>query len=308
VTWARRERAGATLETHLILVAAQVCFGSLAVAGRLAMPHIPANAIVLTRLFGGFVVFTLLARAQRAPAIARADALAVAGCAVLGVVLNMVFFLNGLARSTATNATVLGSTIPVFTALFALALGREAFRRRRFAGIAVALAGAMVLVGAWNVSGDREHMVGNVMVLINAASYGLYLVVVRPYAQRYRPAALASGVFLVGLIIVFPIAIGDWVRLAPTLTARDVGLLGFIVAVPTVGAYLFTQLALQRAESSLVASYIYLQPVVAAIGAILILGERPGPQVGIAAALIFLGVWISSGTKAPAPAPRSSPD
>jgi drug/metabolite transporter (DMT)-like permease len=293
----RRSHAS-SISVHLILIAAQFCFGSLAVVGRMALPTISANAIVLTRLVGGFVVFYALAQGRAGGMrIERKDWGAVAGCALLGVVLNMTFFLNGLARSTATNATVLGSTIPVFTAVFALVLGKERFSAVRFGGIALAFSGALVLIGVWNVSTDREHMVGNVMVLINAASYGLYLVVVRPLTQRYHPVRLTAALFLVGMVIVAPIAVPDWVELAGRLTAKDLGYLAFIIAVPTVGSYLFTQLALERAESSLVASYIYLQPVVATVGAVLLLDERPGPKVWVAAALIFGGVFVSSRAK-----------
>jgi drug/metabolite transporter (DMT)-like permease len=285
---------GQPLSTHLILVAAQVCFGSLAVAGRMALTHaVPPNAIVETRLVGGFIVFFALARV-RGIHVERRDWPAIFGCALLGMVFNMAFFINGLARSTAVNATVIGSTIPVFTALFAVALGRERLRALRVAGIATSMAGALVLVGVWRVSTGREHMIGNVMVLINAASYGLYLVVVKPLAEKYDPIVLTALLFGCGLVVVSPIGVPAWIELAPHLSGRDVGFLAFIIAVPTVGSYLLTQLALKRAESSLVAAYIYLQPVVATVGAVLLLGERPGPRVGVAALLVLGGVWIST--------------
>jgi drug/metabolite transporter (DMT)-like permease len=71
--------------------------------------------------------------------------------------------------------------------------------------------------------------------------------------------------------------------------------------VPTVGAYLLTQIALRRAEPSLVATYIYLQPILAALGAMAILGERPGARTATAAALIFGGVFLSGRVRGPHP-------
>ena len=123
-----------------------------------------------------------------------------------GVAANQELFVQGLARSTATNASVLGSTIPVFTALIAIVLGRERAQLRRLAGIAIAFAAVAALVGADRMSMSSDHALGSAMILINSLCYGTYLVVVRPLAgqggetryeivageRRWRAAQLAG--------------------------------------------------------------------------------------------------------------------
>ena len=282
------------MSVHLILLIVQVCFASLAVVGKLALKDAPPSAIVLARVAGGALVFYLLARRAGPLRFERRDLPRLVACAFLGVVGNQMGFLHGLARSTATNASVLGTTIPVFTALVAAATGAERLRPARLAGIAVALGGALVLVRVDRFSLSDEHAVGNLMIVANACSYGLFLVAVRPLAARIPPMALVAWLFVFALPVVAIFGVPDWIALAPRLTTRDLGLLAFIIAVPTVGAYSLNQIAIQRADSSVVAVYIYLQPVLAAIGASFLLEEVPDVRTLIAAALIVPGVWLSA--------------
>jgi drug/metabolite transporter (DMT)-like permease len=284
------------LSIHLLLIAVQICFASLAVMGKLALATLPANAIVLTRVTGGGIVFFLLARhrGELPVRLARGDLPLIVACGVLGVVVNQLFFVNGLALSTAVNASVLGCAIPVFTVGIAMASRREPFRPLRVLGIAVALAGTLVLVKVDRFSLSDAHAVGNLLLIINAFSYAAFLVLVRTLAGRIPPLALVTLVFAAAWPLVAPVGIPAWIHLVGRLTARDVALLAFIVAVPTVGAYALNQLALERADASLVAAYIYLQPLFAVAGAMLLLHERPGWRTLVAAALIGGGLWLST--------------
>ncbi len=80
----------------------------------------------------------------------------------------------------------------------------------------------------------------------------------------------------------------------PSRCSGDVAYLAFLVAVPTVGAYGLVQTALRRAEATLVAAYIYLQPVFATLGAMLLLGEEPSLRLYMCGALVLSGVWLAA--------------
>lgn len=282
------------MSVHLILIAGQICFASLPVAGRLALADIPPGAIPLVRTVGGALVFSAIAWHRGVLRVERRDVPFLVLCALLGNVLNQELFIHGLARTTATHAVVIGSTIPVFTALAVIALGREPVRPRRLVGIAVAFAGVAALVGAEEMSLSSEHFTGSVMILVNALSYGVYLAIVRPLADRYDPIGLLALMFLAGIPMVAPIGIHALAADTRPFTAEDYGFLAFLVAVPTVAAYALVQLGLRRAESSLVAVYIYLQPVVAAAGAVAILGEQVGLRLAICGGVVLAGVWLAA--------------
>ena len=140
---------------------------------------------------------------------------------------------------------------------------------------------------------ENDLLFAKRLVLINAASYGLYLVVVGRLAAKYDPMALIAILFTIAIPFVAPLGIWQWSHYAAPTTI-DIEHLVFIIIVPTFGAYAFVQMALARAEASLVASYIYLQPVVAAIFAVLLLGEAvPGLRSLVGAAIIFAGIALS---------------
>jgi drug/metabolite transporter (DMT)-like permease len=282
---------------HLLLFGSVICFASLPVVGRLALGHISPGAIPLVRTVGGALVFSLIAWRRGTLRISRAEIPFMVLCALLGNVLNQELFIHGLARTTAINAVVIGSTIPVFTALVAIALGREPIRARRLLGTAIAFAGVAALVGAEDLSTSSDHLFGSALILLNALSYGIYLVIARPLAERHDPFALLAFMFLAGVPMVVPFGIDALGSDAQVLVGRDYAFLAFLVAVPTVAAYGLIQTALRRAESSLVAAYVFLQPVFTALGAAIVLGEELALRTLGGAAIVLLGVWLASRTR-----------
>ncbi len=286
--------SGTPLSVHLILLAGQVCFASLPVAGRLALVGIPAGVIPLVRTVGAALVFSAIAYRRGKLRIDKRDLPFLVLCALLGNVLNQELFIHGLARTTATNAVVIGATIPVFTALAVLVFGKEQAQPLRLLGIAVAFSGVAALVGAEDLSLSSEHFVGSVMVLLNALSYGTYLAIVRPLAEKYDPITLLAFMFTAGIPMVAPLGIHAFATTSHVFDLGDVGFLAFLIAVPTVGAYTFVQTGLRRAESSLVAAYIYLQPVFATLGAVLLLDEHVGPRTLVCGGIVLCGVWLAA--------------
>jgi drug/metabolite transporter (DMT)-like permease len=300
--WHRHGISPSPLSVHLILIAGSLCFASLPVVGRLVVGDIPPGGIVMVRMTGGAIAFGLYAWRRGTLKLDRRDLPLIVACALMGNVINQEMFVHALAHTTATNAVVIGSTIPVFTLIGALVLGRERVRPHRVLGIALAFTGVAVLVGADDVSLSSSHVAGTVMVLINAVSYGLFLVIVKPLAQKYDPIALLAIMFAIGLPISIPIGIFEFTG-APPLGAQDLGFLAFLIAVPTVGAYSLTQIALRRADSSLVAAYIYLQPVAAAIGAVIVLDETITARLAACGVVVLFGVWLAARSGNPAPRP-----
>jgi drug/metabolite transporter (DMT)-like permease len=277
----------------LILFAGQICFASLPVVGRLALGTIPAGAIPLVRTVGGALVFSLIAFSRGKLTWPRGDVALIVFCALLGNVLNQELFIHGLARTTATNAVVIGATIPAFTLLIAIVLRRERARVHRIIGMAIAFTGVAILVGADDLSTSSDYLIGSLMVLANALSYGSYLVIGKPLAERYDPIAVLAYMFIAGTPMVAPIGIAAFAN-APPLHANDIAFLAFLIAVPTVAAYALVQTGLKRAESSLVAAYIYLQPVFAAIGATIVLHEVIGVRTLICGVVVLFGVWLAA--------------
>ena len=287
-------RTPSPLLLHSTLLGVQLAFASLSVVGKLALVYLTPFALSFARITGACIVLLGVELAKHGrPRLPVAEHARIAGLALLGVVLNQLLFLSGLAHTTATHATLLGSTIPAFTVVIAIVLGRERLSLRAIVGLAIAFGSV-----AWLVTGEHGtaggSWVGDAMILANALSYALYLVLARGTLERVGPARVIALVFFYGMLFTAPLGAADLVRALPHLGWRGTWLLAYLVVVATVFTYAANAFALRHAKSSLVAVYIYVQPVVATLLAAWWLHEQPGPRVYAAGALVLFGVGLVS--------------
>ncbi|HKV75197.1 MAG TPA: DMT family transporter [Gemmatimonadales bacterium] len=281
------------MSVNLVLVLVQLIMASLAVLGRLVLPVVPAAVLVLFRISGAALVLLLMAWRRPVERVrAPLDLLRLAAVGWLGVTANQTLFLMGLARTSAVTAAVLITTIPVFTVLISLLAGRERASMLKLVGIGVAGAGAIYLVGPDRVRHEPDSALGTVFLLVGMLCYAAYLVFAKPLLVRYRPRTVVTYVMAASALGVLPIGL-------PAIAKFDLGsvpagtwlLVCYIVLGPTLLAYFLNIWALRRVSSHAVASYIYLQPVFAAIASVVLLPEeRLTLRTVGAALLIFAGL------------------
>lgn len=283
------------------LVVVQLLFGGMPVFGKLAVAGFGAGGVAILRMAGGAIAFHALRAALRLPGIPLRDQPAVILCAVLGISANQLLFLHGLARTSATHAALLTTTIPVLTMAVAALIGRERLDTRRVVGIGVALAGVVVLVAGRDPEGHAS-LVGDLMILANASVYAGYLVLSRDLLGRYAPLSVLPWLFTWGLVTALPFT-GP-----PDLSGASTGAwlaVTFVVLGPTIASYWLNLYALRTVSASVVALFVYLQPSIATVLAVPILGERPGARLFISAGITFAGVWLAT---RPTPAPANRTD
>ena len=277
------------------LLVVQVFFGALPVAGHLAFAGFPPLALAALRLGGAALVMGVVHTVWFPERVAKRHLLPLAVFALFGIVGNQVLFMLGLARTDPVAASVLVTTIPAFTLFVAVLLRVERPGPRKIAGIAFAFAGVVVLVGVTPTAFRAGNALGNTLVALNALSYAIYLVIARNMVRVYRPLTVAVWTFVFGAFVILPLGTWDLVHMAwGDVSASAWWSLAFIIAFPTVGAYLINNWALGRVPPSTVAVFIYLQPIVAALSAYWFFGTVPGPRTVAGAALIFAGVWAAA--------------
>lgn len=286
---------------HLALVGVQFAFATLTIAAKyFVLPHVPPTGLVTLRIAGGaLVMFALVRATNRQPVSDRKDLARLALYALLGVAVNQMLFIEGLNRTTAINAQVISTSIPAFTLMFGATLGVERFTGRRVFGILLAAAGAIFLIGPDRIELNLDTTVGNTMILINSLSYALFLVLSKPILKRYDSMTVTLWVFLFGLLMVVPFGATSLAQSGAmqTMPWQAWAGIGFIILVPTVGSYLLNAWALKRSDPSMVATYIYLQPLFTGLFAVLLVNERLDPRAIPAAALIFSGVALTTRTR-----------
>ena len=132
---------------------------------------------------------------------------------------------QGLRRSLAVTLTV-GAVVlafclacllraPLFYLFIAIVLGREQATREKWIGIALAGAGALVLVG---VASLETGALGNILIIVNMIAYSLYLVSARDLLHRYHPLTVITWIFLFGAIMLLPFGAAPLMRELPHTT------------------------------------------------------------------------------------------
>jgi len=283
------------LRVHLALVAVALLFSLNYVASKIGMHAFTPLSFGYLRVLGSAIVLNILPVRQRAERLTAADWKRVAGYSLLGVVINQSLFLGGLSLTSAHVAAILMTAIPVFALAAAIVLGRERATAAKVGGITLAFAGALLLVAREGLTGASKSLTGDLMLLGNAFAYALYLVLSKRDMARLGPRRVIARMFAAGAVIMLPLA--AWPLLHEpwsSLPAQAWLALALVIAGPTVGAYVLNAWALAHAESSLVAAYTYLQPVMTAVLAATVLGETIGSIAVVAAAVIFAGVALSA--------------
>ncbi|MFN2515713.1 MAG: DMT family transporter [Pyrinomonadaceae bacterium] len=279
---------------HLSLVVVQVLFGTWPIFGKIVLNSMSSASLVGFRICGAAIIFALFRRKlgelRQLPKRILAWLIL---SSLLGVVANQLLFVKGLSLTTAINATLLTTTIPVFTLAVSIALGQDRASIRHIIGIALAAAGVIYLVGPWRANFSAQTALGNILIVVNSFSYGAYIAISRDLFRRYGALNVITWIFLIGAFVALPIAAHAWSTDELRSVSSGVWLAVFyIVLVPTVGAYYLNSWAVTRVAPSIVAIYIYLQPVLAFGLAPLVLGESLNSRTLVACGLIFAGVAI----------------
>jgi drug/metabolite transporter (DMT)-like permease len=282
-------------QVHLALVLVQVFFASLAIAGRFVLREFPAGALVLVRVVGAAAVLLAVNAIRQGPWVrAPRDLAQLCVLGLLGIAANQTLFLFGLRHTTAINATILVATVPVFTVLGSVLTGREPPSALKFAGIALAGAGTVYLIGPERLSLARGVALGNALIVLGMLCYAAYFIYSRSMLARYDSLTVSTYVMGFAVLGVLPVGVaaaGD-LRLS-AVDGRVWGWVLYIVLFPTICAYLLNIWALRRISHNVVAVYIYLQPVLtAAVAPRVLAGERLTARAVSAGLAIFTGLAL----------------
>ena len=273
-----------------VLALVQLFFATLPIAGKIVLREMSAAALVLTRVGGAAIVFLVIQRLTSTERVrTRRDYMLLALFSVLGVSLNQLLYLAGLERTTATMAQMFIVAGPAITLAVGMMRGSERGTPLKWVGIVLAAAGALTLV-ATVPAGNRF---GNLLILTNVVVYSIYLSLTRGIVQRYQPLTVITWIFIFGAIALIPVGVVPAWHQLPKLSLGAWLAVAWIVALPSVAAYYLNVWAMQHVESSTVSTAVYLQPVLTAIMAAFILGERPSARIIPSAILIAAGVAVA---------------
>ena len=225
--------------------------------------HIQPRGFILLRITGALVcLFIYHAVFIREKIKSPRDYFQLAICAFFGVALNMVMFFEGLSRTSPIHAPLIMVTTPILVLIIGFLLKEEKLSAAKIFGVVLGTIGAGMLITG-RAGGDREATFwGDVMIMINAASFAIYLVLVKPIMSKYHPITVSLWTFVFGFIFVFPFGIQQLTQVNwSDLEMAHWLIILFTVFCTTSLAYALNAWAMQYVKASVVGSYVYLQPV-----------------------------------------------
>ncbi|SFR63410.1 Permease of the drug/metabolite transporter (DMT) superfamily [Marinobacter daqiaonensis] len=218
---------------------------------------------------------------------------------------NTLLYLAAI-TTTAINIALINSTIPIMVALLALLLLGERTRPHQVLGIAVALAGMLIVIGQGKLERltSLSFAMGDLIMVTAVASWGIFSVLLRRFAVPLKPLTFLTVQIALGTIILAPVYLVDllWFSGGFRLTPGTLPPLLYVAFFPGILAYAFWNHGVLKVGPARSAMFMYLTPVYAAVLAWVFLGERLGWFHLAGGAFILAGLYLT--TRNPAPAPR----
>ncbi len=285
--------AAGTGQVRLALVAVQILFGINYLASTMAVGAIAPAAWAALRALAALAILVLLVAVGRRRLPRGRDSWYLAGCALLGVTLNQILFLEGLSRTTPAHSALICCTIPLFALAAAVVLRQERLTARGLAGLLVGLCGVLILLEADRFSLDAQYLVGDLLTLINAVCYGFYVVLSGRVMARHDSLGATTVVFAWGTLgILLYGGVALWQAPLAALSGEVIAAMAFAVVGATVATYALNLWALKHTQASRVAIYVFLQPVVATTLAVALLNEPITWRMAAAGGLVLAGLAL----------------
>ncbi|WP_053990413.1 DMT family transporter [Mangrovimonas sp. TPBH4] len=256
--------------------------------------HVAPFGFILLRVLGATTLFWIISIFAPKERIERKDYKTFLLASIFGIGLNMLTFFKGLQYTTPIHASVIMTVVPIVVLVFSAFLLKEKITNLKILGVLLGFTGAIVLSVYGKSTQVGDHiLLGNFLVFINAVSYSFYLIIIKKVVDKYHPLTFIKWLFTFGLIWVLPFGFGELksVNLS-TFSTYTYFAVGFVVIGATFGTYLLNLFALTKLRASTVGTFLYMQPVVAGIFAVVMGSDTLNVIKLSAAALIMTGVFL----------------
>ena len=282
---------------HLALFIVNLIYAlNYSIAKDVMPDYIGPSGFILLRVTGGSILFFLTYFFFIRESVESRDIIRLILCGLFGVAINQLFFFEGLNLTTPINAAIIMTVSPILVIIFSAIIIKEKITFRKVLGIFLGITGAATLIfKSGSISIENDFFIGNVLVFINATSYSIYLVLVKTLMTKYNPITVMFYVFSFGLIFVFPFGLNELASVSfQSFTTLIYFKVAFVVICTTFLAYLLNAFALKSLNPSVVSIYIYLQPVLASIIAIILKSDSLDVIKIISSLFIFSSIFLVS--------------
>ena len=259
--------------------------------------YIGSSGFIMLRLLGATSIFWFISLFAPKEKIERRDFLKIIFASILGMCTNMLAFFRGLELSTPINSGVIITLSPVLVLILSYFFLKEKITIKKILGILIGFSGAVFLILNSSKTGINAPNIplGNSFFLLNASAYAGYLIIVKPLTSKYNIFTLMKWLFLIGLILSAPITFNQFIEVKWTeLPWFALWRMGYVVIGTTFLTYLFNIYALKKLSPTTVGSFIYLQPIITIMFALITANDTLDTNKILSCILVFIGVYLVS--------------
>jgi drug/metabolite transporter (DMT)-like permease len=272
-----------------------VIYGITFTIAKDVMPeYIDAYGFILLRVSGAMLLFWISWFFMPKEKIALKDFPRIIAAAFFGVAFNMLTFFKGLSLTSPISASVIMVTTPMIVLVLSAIIMKERMQKRMVTGIVLGLVGtAFLILYGRSIGTATNASLGNILVFVNAVSYGFYLIAVKKLMDKYNAFTFVKWIYLFGFLMVLPFGWSQFEAVNWALVPVHIyWKIGFVVVISTFITYLLNLLTMKELKPTTVAVFIYLQPFFATVFAIGLGKDDLSFVKIISAILIFVGVYM----------------
>lgn len=285
------------LRAHLLMLLATFCWAGNIIAGKDALRGFSAMALATLRVEGAALLFAtayLLRHRGRLPSFTREEWKLIVGLALCGVTLNQLFFVGGLAYTSATHAGLIVTLGPVMVLALSSALKIETLTRLKFFGMVISFGGVAVLTVSKPAPGNAAHWSGDLILLLASAVFAAYTILIQRASERWDTLTINAMSYALGAAFMIPFGLLSlWTTRWSAVSVQAWWGLGFMILLGSVVPYLIFGVVMTELTPSRVAAFAYLQPILTTTFSLWLLSEKLTAKVIVGGALILFGVYMT---------------
>lgn len=279
---------------YFLLILVNLIYGANYTIAKSIMPrYIGPYGFIFFRVFVSLILFAIIYLVLLREKVLRKDWPRFIACGLFGIAINQLFFFKGISLTSSIHGALLMITTPIITYILSHFLVKKRPQKQKILGISMGVLGAGILILSSVKESRNASILGDLLVMLNAISFSIYLILVKPLLRRYHPLTITFFVFLTGSIWVaffgYKEALHTNFRELPTNFYWS---FGYVILAATFLVYLFNNIALQSVSASSVSSFIYLQPLFTIIISSIFTNERLTIYSSLGGILIIFGLWL----------------
>ena len=286
--------------TYLKLIGAMFMWGGTWIAGRIVAQELtaPLGVPAIRFLLAGLVLagFALATEGRIPRPQTGSEWGIVSGLALTGIFLYALCFFHGLRHITAGRGALVVALTPVVVALAAWSVGRERMNALKLAGVAIAMAGCLTVIGNGNPLALLHGAagIGEWLILGCVLCWTAYTFIGRRATRTLSPLAATLWASLIGAVLIGTAALLEGDRNIAAWSWRVWTSVAFLAVGGTALAFTWFAEGVKRLGAARASAFVNLVPVFAVVQAAVLLDERLGLSVLSGGLLVIVGVWLTT--------------